>query len=160
MAERNAVEQMIQRASAIAIAGGHVAVLLNRLRLFDIARLSKGKPVIAWAAGAMAVSERIILFYDDPPHGPGNAEVLDEGLGLAGNIVPLPHAGSRLKLEDALRVSLFARRFAPAEAITLDPGSRVDWRDGRAVAVPDDTFAGPRHAFRLQDDGDLAPVTA
>ncbi|HEX7878057.1 MAG TPA: Type 1 glutamine amidotransferase-like domain-containing protein [Candidatus Eisenbacteria bacterium] len=160
MAERNEVEQMIQRSSAIAIAGGHVAVLLNRLRLFDIAALAKGKPVIAWAAGAMAVSERIILFYDDPPHGPGNAEVLDEGLGLVTGIVPLPHAGTRLKLDDGSRVALFARRVFPAVAVTLDPGARVDWKDGRAVAVPDDTFAGPRHAFQLQADGDIALVTA
>jgi hypothetical protein len=160
MAERNEVEQMIRRAAAVAIAGGHVAVLLNRLRLFDIPAMAKGKPVIAWAAGAMALAERVILFYDDPPHGPGNAEVLDEGLGVVRNIVPLPHAATRLKLDDAPRVALFARRFVPAEAVTLDPGARVDWKDGRVVAVPDATFAGPRHAFRLGTDGDLAEVTA
>lgn len=160
MTERAEVEQMIRRSSAIAIAGGHVAVLLNRLRLFGIGPLAVGRPVIAWAAGAMAISERVILFYDDPPHGPGNAEVLDEGLGLVRNIVPLPHAGTRLKLEDRSRVALFASRFGPAECLTLDPGARLDWQDGHAVPVPDETFGGPRHVFQLGVDGGLAECRA
>lgn len=156
--ERAEVELMIRRSSAIALAGGHVAVLLNRLRLFGIGPLAAGRPVIAWAAGAMAIAERVILFYDDPPHGPGNAELLDEGLGLVRNVVPLPHAGARLKLSDTSRVALFASRFAPADCVTLDAGARIDWRDGRVVSVPDETFGGPRHAFRLRQDGELEAV--
>jgi len=160
LAERAEVEQMIRRSSAIAIAGGHVALLLNRLRLFGIGQMAVGLPVIAWAAGAMAISERVILFYDDPPHGPGNAEVLDEGLGLVRDIVPLPHAGTRLKLQNAPRVALFASRFAPARCLTLDPGARVDWQDGHVVPVADDEFGGPRHVFQLCQDGELAEVRA
>lgn len=160
LAQRAEVEQMVRRSSAIAIAGGHVAVLLNRLRLFGLGPLAAGRPVIAWAAGAMAIAERVVLFYDDPPHGPGNAEVLDEGLGLVRNIVPLPHAGVRLKLEDKSRVALFASRFAPAECLTLDPGARLDWQDGRVVPVADETFGGPRHVFQLRPDGELSVVKA
>src|SRR5437764_598914 len=73
---------LIRRTSALAIAGGHVAVLLNRLRLFGILALAEGRTIIAWSAGAMAVSDRIVLFHDSPPQGPGNPEVLGAGLGL------------------------------------------------------------------------------
>ena len=96
----------------------------------------------------MAVSERVILFHDAPPHGPGNAEVLDAGLGLAAGVVPLPHAHRRLRLDDAERVSLMARRFAPASCNALDDGATLVRRDGRWVLAP-----GVR---RLTEDGTLA----
>jgi hypothetical protein len=46
-----------------------VAVLVNRLRLFGLGDLVADKTVFAWSAGAMAVSERVVLFHDDPPQG-------------------------------------------------------------------------------------------
>ena len=42
----------------IAIAGGHVASMLNRLELFGIAELARGKTIFAWCGGAMAVDIR------------------------------------------------------------------------------------------------------
>ena len=65
------------------IAGGHVASLLNRLALFDVLELAAGKPVIAWSAGAMVLTDRIVLFHDYPPYGSDIAQVLDAGFGLA-----------------------------------------------------------------------------
>jgi hypothetical protein len=120
---------ILDRAGAVAVAGGHVAVLLNRLRLFDLPRLLEPRdlPVVAWSAGAMALSEQVVLFHDRPPQGAGNAEILDVGLGLAPDVLPLPHAQTRLRLEDPVRVSLFARRFAPLAAITLEAGTRLSW---------------------------------
>lgn len=116
------------------IAGGHVASLLNRLRLFQFDRLltslPRPLPIFAWSAGAMAISERVVLFHDSPPQGKGNAELLGEGLGLVPGLVPLPHAKQRLQLDDVERVSLFARRFKPDRCVTLDRGERVAW-DGR-----------------------------
>src|SRR5438093_12791972 len=84
--------KVIEPTAALAIAGGHVAVLLNRLRLFGVMELAAGRPVLAWSAGAMAVAERIVLFHDSPPQGPGNAELLDPGLALIPSVVPFPHA--------------------------------------------------------------------
>ncbi len=123
---------------AVGIAGGHVAVLLNRLRLFGLDRTLRGMPVFAWSGGAMVATDRLVLFHDSPPQGAGNAEVLEEGLGLCQGIVPLPHARRRLHLADPLRVALLARRFAPAAVVALDDGGRITWenftlRDGRGA---------------------------
>ncbi|MEM9293713.1 MAG: Type 1 glutamine amidotransferase-like domain-containing protein [Acidobacteriota bacterium] len=124
--DREELASILEGAAAVTIAGGHVAVLLNRLRLFGLPELLVGKPVIAWSAGAMACAEHIVLFHDRPPQGAGNAEILDRGLGLVPGVLPLPHASSRLQLDDPVRVGLFARRFAPMAALTLDQGDSVD----------------------------------
>ncbi|MDA8015870.1 MAG: hypothetical protein MPN21_00350 [Thermoanaerobaculia bacterium] len=125
-AQRDELTAILSRSDALAIAGGHVAVLLNRMRLFGFAELIADfiaeKPVFAWAAGAMALSSRIVLFHDSPPQGAGNPEVLDAGLGCYRGLVPLPAAGGRLRLDDTVRVSLFARRFAPDVCLPLDAG--------------------------------------
>ena len=111
-------------------------MLLNRLRLFDFLGLAGNCPVIAWSAGAMAVSERVVLFHDSPPQGAGNPEVLDAGLGLGRQLVALPHARRRLRLGDPLRVSLFARRFAPSTCAVLEEGARLDWDGAGWCAAP------------------------
>lgn len=131
---RAEIERQIADCAALCIAGGHVAILANRLRLFDVLggiRADGSKFIFAWSAGAMALSERIVLFHDSPPQGPGNAEVLEHGLGVCRSIVPLPHASRRLRLEDELRVSLFARRFQPAVCVALDEHARVHCEAGR-----------------------------
>ena len=90
---------------------GHVAVLLNRLRIFKLEPMLAQKPIIAWSAGAMVLAKRIVLFHDTPPQGKGFAEVFEAGLGLYSNLIPLPHAAKRLQLDNPTRVSIFARRF-------------------------------------------------
>ncbi len=129
------LEEVMNEASAVTIAGGHVAVLLNRMRLFGLGELLGRRLVVAWSAGAMALSERVVLFHDRPPQGAGDAEVLDAGLGFVDRIVPLPHARRRLDLDDPVRVALMARRFSPDLLAALDAGSefvRDDdrWRPG------------------------------
>ena len=133
-AERPAVAAAIERlregienAEAVAVAGGHVAVLLNRMRLFRLDELLRDKPVVAWSAGAMALTERVVLFHDSPPQGPGDAEVLDAGLRLARGIVALPPAARRLDLDDPVRVALMARRFGPDVPALLDEGAEFRW---------------------------------
>lgn len=111
---------IVESCGALLIAGGHVVALLNRLRLFGVADLVGERPIVAWSAGAMALSDRVVLFHDSPPQGPGDAEVLDAGLGRARGLVLLPHAKKRLRLEDASRVGLMARRFSPAACVPLD----------------------------------------
>ena len=128
------LEHLIDKAGIVCLAGGHVAVLLNRLRLFGLERLLRTRPVIAWSAGAMAISERIVLFHDHPPQGAGNAEVFEAGLGLVRGTVFLPHAAARLALGDRDRVSLLARRLSPASCVTLDDGSLLHWHRNRLVA--------------------------
>ena len=123
------LRELLSGCDALCVAGGHVAVLLNRLRLFEISSLIGDTTVVAWSAGAMAVSDRVVLFHDSPPQGRGNAEVLEAGLGLAPDLVVLPHASKRLDLEDKDRTAMFARRFLPSRCLALDLGTRAD-RDG------------------------------
>jgi len=141
----DAITALLGDAEAVAIAGGHVAVLLNRLLLFDLATLIGDRSVVAWSAGAMVVCERVILFHDHPPQGPGNAEVMEAGLGLVRDVVPLPHARRRLDLEDRERVGLFAIRFAPAACIPMNEGARVD--------IVASGWTAPAATLRLQPDG-------
>ena len=122
---RETVQRMVANAGLVMIAGGHVAVLLNRIRLFRLGELLARKPVIAWSAGAMVLCERIVLFHDDAPQGKRDAEVLDQGLGIVRNYIPLPHARSRLDWSNRTRMALFSRRFAPATCCTLDNGSMI-----------------------------------
>jgi hypothetical protein len=112
-----------------------------------LASLLGDRLVVAWSAGAMVVCERVILFHDHPPQGPGNAEVLESGLGLVRDVVPLPHARHRLDLDDTEHVALFASRFAPAACIPMNEGARVD--------VDPSGRSAPPGTLRLQPDGAL-----
>lgn len=134
--EREQLRRILDGCAALAIAGGHVSVLLNRLRLFDLAPLVRDRPIVAWSAGAMAVTESVVLFHDSPPQGAGNPEVLDAGLALCRDLVALPHARRRLRLDDPVRVALFARRFAPATCAVLEGASRLVWDGTRWTAAP------------------------
>ena len=121
---RSEIAQLIGACDALAIAGGHVAILLDLLRLFDIGPLfDVKKPLLAWSAGAMAISQAVVLFHDSPPQGFGNPEILDAGLGIARGVLPLPHARRRLDLNDRIRVSLLSRRFSPLTCAALHEGS-------------------------------------
>lgn len=123
---RGEVADLVRGGSLLAIAGGHVGILLNRLRLFDVLGAHGDRPVVAWSAGAMALTERVVLFHDSPPQGRGDAEIHGPGLGLAPDLVALPHARRRLALDDPARVELLSRRFAPATCATLDEGARIE----------------------------------
>src|SRR5579859_6782436 len=111
--------------AAVVVTGGHVGVLADVLHLFNVAAALRS-PVIAWSAGAMALTERIVLFGDRSAHGPGHPEIYGAGLSVLRGVVPLPHARARLLLDDAARMSVFARRFAPARCVLLEHGTRID----------------------------------
>lgn len=121
------IRRELEGCTALLVAGGHVTVLLDRLRMFDVVSLLGEKPIFCWSAGAMALSERVVVFHDSPPQGSGNAEVLEAGLGVFAGLVPLPHASRRLRLDDPMRVGLFARRFGPAICAALDEETRLSW---------------------------------
>jgi len=123
---RAAVSAVLADAAALVIAGGHVGVLAEVLHLFNVAAALNGAPVIAWSAGAMALTDRIVLFHDRSARGPGHAEVYGSGLSLLRDVVLLPHARARLLLDDTPRMTVFARRFAPARCVPLEAGTRID----------------------------------
>lgn len=150
--QREAIAAELDDCEAVLIAGGHVAVLLGRMRLLDVASLVADKTVIAWSAGAMAIMERVVLFHDHPPQGAGDPELLDSGLGLVPGIVALPNARERLALGDVHRVGIFARRFAPSRSLTFDNGSALHYARGRIERTVD--------VSRLTGAGSLVAVHA
>jgi hypothetical protein len=128
---RAEIARAIEGCQAVAIAGGHVATLINRLSLFGLGALVADKIVFAWSGGAMAISERVVLFHDSPPQGPGASEVLDAGLGLVPGLVLFPQPEQRLHLDNTERVQSLVRRFAPARCLALPSRSRVTFSEGR-----------------------------
>jgi hypothetical protein len=142
---RAEIKSILDDCEAIAIAGGHVASLLNRLQLFGIAEMARGKTIFAWCGGAMVVTERVVLFHDSPPQGSGAAEVLDAGLAFVGDVVSLPQPEFRLQLDDRERMRLLARRFAPATCVAFPSRSRVTYVKTGPTSV--------RGAFAIRGDG-------
>ena len=144
---RAAVAGLISEAAAVVMAGGHVNVLADVLHMFNVAAAlnaaarepaagpAAGRSVIAWSAGAMALTDRIVLFHDRAPQGPGHPEVYGTGLSVLRDVVLLPHARTRLLLDDAPRMAVFARRFEPTRCVLLDNGTRVD-TDGAGACPP------------------------
>lgn len=131
---------ILGRVDAVLIAGGHVGVLRNRLYFFGLdvqlpRALAGGCGVFAWSAGAMALTEQIVLFYDDPPEGQGHAELLDSGLGLVPGLRVFPHAQQRLRTGSPARMARLAERLRPATVVTLEPGAWIEhteahgWQD-------------------------------
>jgi hypothetical protein len=127
----------------LAVAGGHVGVLGHVLRLFGV-----GRPptVVCWSAGAMAMTDRVLLYHDRAANGPSPAEFADVGLGWIPGAVLLPHARRRLRVDDAARMAELAVRAAPARCVILDDGVRLDL--GQDGALPPD-------ALVVQPDGQL-----
>ena len=123
------VAEILDAASALVVAGGHVDVLLHVLRLFAVPAPAV---VIAWSAGAMALTERVLLFHDRTPHARRHAEFLDSGLGWLRGCVLLPHARRRLRTEDPRRMAELAFRAAPARCVILDDGVRLDLGSGES----------------------------
>ncbi len=128
-AHRDEVAAVLAGSCALVVAGGHVGVLADVLHLFNVAAFV-GSVVVAWSAGAMALADRIVLFHDRAPQGPGQPEVYGSGLSLVRDVVLLPHAKARLLLDDRPRMTVLARRFAPARCVPLEAGNRIDISDG------------------------------
>jgi peptidase E len=155
---RDEAVEAIAGAGAVLVAGGHVAVLRNRMLFFGLehalsATLADRRPVIAWGAGAMVMTERIVLFYDDAPDGPAEAEILDHGMGFAPALVAFPHAKKRLRLDDLTRVAALAHRFGPNACVGLGEGAWIEqtaegWR----------SRGEPGSALRLCPDGSTIPL--
>lgn len=146
---REEIRALLRSCAAVAIAGGHVASLLNRLHMFDVAAGLDGHVIFAWSGGAMTLTDRIILFHDSPPQGPGASELLGRGLGLVNDVVVFPQPETRLRLDDPERVSVLARRFAPARSLAFPKGAHVTCESG--------TLVRPTNVIELGANGTTHP---
>lgn len=152
---RGEIQATLDESSAVVLPGGHVGVLLRALRLFEV-RLPPHRPVVAWSAGAMALTDAVVLFHDFSPQGTGAAEVHGPGLGRLPGLICLPHARRRLDLDDHARMRALARRFPAHELVLLD--------DGTSLSIPAAASAGgrrtqlPSGARTLTADGTVREV--
>ena len=142
---RQEIAEILSGCEAIAIAGGHVARLVTGLLLFGVAEMLQKRGVFACPAGALAISDRVVLFHDSPPQGPGASEILDAGLGLVPGVVVLPEPERRLHLDRKDRVQRLVRRFEPATCLVLPARSRITWRDG--------VFSSAHEVLQLRPSG-------
>ena len=134
-AHREEVRGLLSTAQCLVVAGGHVGELIRVLHLFHLSPHVPAR-VVAWSAGAMALTDRVVLFHDRAAQGASLTEVFDAGIGVVPGLVLLPHARRRLLTDDVVRMSGLARRFAPAPCLVLDDGVRVDL--GPDGALPPD----------------------
>lgn len=143
---RRELAEALSGVRAVVMAGGHVASLLNRMKLFGVVELAAGKHWIAAAGGAMVLTERIYLFHDFPPHGTGIAEVFDVGFGLVKNVVVLPDPRHRIRLDDRQGIARFVQRIAPATCVAMGNGARLVCQGGNVIRA---------FAHRLAKDGEV-----
>lgn len=158
-AQRRELATLLSSVDALVIAGGHVASLFNRIRLFEL--LGRGSaalwtgPIVAWSAGAMILGERVVLFHDFPPYGKDTAQVLEAGFGLAPGLVVLPDPRRRIRTDDSQGIRRFALRMAPLTCLAMDHGAWVHLDGGRvagaafaqhltAAGTLDASWRGPR----------------
>jgi hypothetical protein len=146
---RGELAALLDQCAAVVLTGGHVGTLLRSLRLFAI-QVPDAMPVVAWSAGAMALTDRVVLFHDFGPQGVQEAEVFDRGLGRLPGLVALPHARRRLRLEDRARCAVMARRFTDQHCVLLDDGTSLEF---------DGSGALPTGARVLGLDGAIHEIT-
>jgi hypothetical protein len=144
-AQSEQVAKTVSDCETILITGGNVLVLLNRMRLFGVDRLLADKHVVAWSAGAMVLSDLVVLFHDRTPLGRRDPEILGEGAGVLPGYVLLPDAKRRLSKHDTVRTSLLSRRFSPAACVTLNSGAMMQFIGNDLLAAGE--------ASRLTRDG-------
>ncbi|NLJ55313.1 MAG: type 1 glutamine amidotransferase-like domain-containing protein [Intrasporangiaceae bacterium] len=145
---RGEVAEILDSSALLAIAGGHVSFLMRCLRLFE-AFPSPDLPVVGWSAGAMVLTDHIVLYHDKGPAGVQPAEVWDRGLGRVPRVIAMPHARRRLALDDVHRNLVLAHRFAPARVLLLD--------DGMQVRIGDDGSL-PAEARVVTAEGTIATI--
>ena len=151
---RQEIADILNRVSALLISGGHVAIILNRLKLFGILEMNRDLPIVAWSGGTMALSDQVVFFHDSPAQGRGNPEVLRAGMGLFHDVLPLPNARVRLNLHDEARVELFARRFDKFQCVIFDQHTILERRNGHWVSEDRDSAA------RLGEAGSVVSLNA
>lgn len=126
---RGEVEAALSGCAAMVLPGGNIRTLMSAVRLFAVT-IPDQLPVIAWSAGAMALTDRIVLFHDFGSSGARETELFDYGLGRVKSVVVFPHARRRLRMDDPNRLAILAQRFHDAECVVLDDGTLLDIRDG------------------------------
>ncbi|MBV9099928.1 MAG: hypothetical protein JOZ46_07040 [Candidatus Dormibacteraeota bacterium] len=129
LAHRGAVAAQLEECAAIAVAGGHVGVLLECVWLCGVGPATVRMPLIAWSSGAMVVTERVMV-TDEHEIGARPAEVMGTGSAAVCGVVVMVDSQARLRIDDGDSLALLARRCAPRACVLLDDGDRLACADG------------------------------
>lgn len=122
---REKVLGRLQDCQALLIAGGHVGVLLNRLKLCRLIQHIQ-LPMIAWSGGAMALGERVYFYDQFLPHTKREIELSRRGMELFTGVQLFPRANERLRVQDPRELGLLARRLT-GQCLLLDERSEIGW---------------------------------
>lgn len=132
IAMRDEFRNRILSANSIFLFGGHMPVLLNRLKFFDLRdafreALCRGTNFYTVSAGSMALADKVIV-YDDFGHaaegGHGREfEFFDKGLGLVTKVAIFPHCMDRIQTDDPDNLSYLANRFSSGVCVGLNEKS-------------------------------------
>lgn len=132
IAMREEFRNRILSANSIFIFGGHMPVLLNRLKFFDLKgvfneALCRGTNFYTVSAGSMALADKVIV-YDDFGHraegGHGREfEFFDNGLGLVTKVAIFPHCMDRIQTDEPDNLSYLANRFSSGPCVGLNEES-------------------------------------
>ncbi len=141
--QSKAVANTLERHASILIGGGNVIILQNRMRLFGLAQALRDHAIVAWSAGAMILADRVVLYHDNTPEGPRNAEVVGAGFGAMPGYVFFPNTMVRLRSGDASRVQLLARRFEPDVCVALNNRTVLEHDGQRVVRCVETRRLGP-----------------
>jgi hypothetical protein len=144
-AHQEEIRAQLDRSAGVLVTGGNIVVLLNRMRLFDVGALLAGKNIVAWSAGAMVLTDRIVLFHERMPLERRDPEILGAGFGIVPRFVLFPNGADRLREKDRLRIGLTSRRFSPAVCAVLDSGA--------ALTIGGTTLVRAENAQRLSAAG-------
>lgn len=123
--------QRLESCQALLVAGGHVGVLLNRLRLSRVLNQVR-LPIIAWSGGAMALGDKIIFYDHFHPHAGQETEFSRQGMKFFRGLQLFPKAQQRLDLHNPIEMALVAGR-VPDRPLILDSDSEIEWTGKRMV---------------------------
>ncbi|MBX3418496.1 MAG: hypothetical protein KF851_12900 [Pirellulaceae bacterium] len=131
VAYQKVVVKRLATCQALLIAGGHVGVLLNRLRLSRLLN-QVPLPTIAWSGGAMALGE-VIFFYDHfHPHSGQETELSRHGLKCYRGVQVFPRAEQRLDLHQPVEMAMLAGRIV-SRSLVMDNESELEWSGKKLI---------------------------
>ena len=151
IAIRDELRDRILSANSIVIFGGHMPVLLNRLRFFRLddvfhEALNRGTNFYTISAGSMSLAEKVIVYDDFHTDEYGRRqkefEFFDKGLGLVTKVQLFPHCMDRIQTDDEDNLSYLAHRFASGPCVGLNEESYL-----LVETVSDQVTGGVRDRF-------------
>ncbi|KAA3605241.1 MAG: esterase family protein [Calditrichaeota bacterium] len=129
--KRKRLEERILTSNSIFILDGHISVLMNRLRFFDlrdafVEALNRGTNFYLVGSGAEILCDKMILFNSDKKLGDNQTEhfeFYDNGFGIIKNIQIMPKNIDEIDFSNKELLTHLANRFNSHTSVFLNKGS-------------------------------------